>query len=159
MSLMSDNLPILEEARELFDDLGFRQYSVNLVVVDWDGEAGDSNKTITETEIRHANGSRPACYHVTQRDILVSGGTYEDVDFVIGPMTPLYNDSIFGPGGVDIASFQPEDVPNEREVFYRISGPGLDPINGNLFKKISQEVDRNWSYYFTVRKTATKIIE
>lgn len=158
MSLRSDCLPILEEARELFDDLGFRQYSVFLVLVDWSAEAGDSNRTITETQITHSNGSRPAVKQVSQKDVLVSGGTYEDMDFVVGPITPSYTDDIFGQGGVNIAEFQPVEVANEREVYYRVFGPGMETA-GSLFKKISQEVDPNWSYYFTIRKTATKLIQ
>lgn len=146
----------MEGLRVLLADLGFRRFDVVLRVVDWSGSTvGEGTPTRTDTPLV-IQGRRVKVRRVAQKDVLASGGQFEDVDYRIGPFTPTFSGAI-GPiqsGGLDPRAFDPEASGSSREFYFKITGPGLD--DGAWFKKIAQEIERNWSYYFTVRKTATR---
>lgn len=156
MTLFEAQKPVMEGLRVLLADLGSRKYDVVLRVIDWSGgTAGDGTKTVTDTPLL-IQGRRVKVRRVSQKDVLASGGQYEDIDYRIGPFTPTFSGAI-GPiqnGGLDPSAFDPTTTAAAREFYFRITGPGIE--DGAWFTKIAQETDRNWSYYFTVRKTATR---
>jgi len=144
MTLRDETLPIFEEVRMLFDDLGFRQYDVSMRVVSWTGETvGEGDISIVDKPLT-VSGKRVKVRKISTADIIASQGIYTDADMRIGAFTPTYR---------DVSYFEEADGPNKKEIFFKVTGPGME--NGAWFKKISQEVDRNTSYNFIVRKTAT----
>ncbi|MRG98215.1 hypothetical protein [Polyangium spumosum] len=156
MTLVDDCKPIFEGARVLLADLGFRRYDVVMRVVDWSGDTvGDGTKTVTDYPLE-IQGRRVKVRRVKQEDVVASGGTWEDIDYRVGPFTPEFTGAFppFVTGGLMVEDFNPPEAPNPRSVYYKLTGPGIEA--GAWFKKISQEVDRNWSLYFTVRKTSTR---
>lgn len=160
MTLRDECLPIFEDVRILLDDLGFRRYDILLRVIDWaGGTVGKGAKTTLDTPlVIQGNGAtvphRIKVRRITSQDILASGGKYQDGDYRIGPMTPVFV-NIFGlTGGNDVNYFNPEkSLTTKREFYYRLTGPGMEL--GKWFKKIDQVVDTNWSYYFTLRADPT----
>ncbi|MDI3282119.1 hypothetical protein [Polyangium sp. 15x6] len=156
MSLVDDCKPIFEGARVLLADLGFRRYDVVMRIVDWSGDTvGDGTKTVTDYPLE-IQGRPVKVRRVKQEDVVASGGTWEDIDYRVGPFTPSFTGAFppFIVGGLMVEDFNPPVVTTPRSVYYRITGPGIE--DGAWFKKIAQETDRNWSYYFTVRKTSTR---
>jgi hypothetical protein len=148
MSLRTSLMPIIEKHRMKFDDFGFRQFDVAMRTVEWSGESvGKGVLTVIEYPIT-ISGKRPAVKLLSTEDVIASGGEYTDVDYRIGPFTPKFVD-----GGIEIDEFEPEKSDTSRKmIFYKLTGPGME--NGAWFKKISQEVHRNLSFIFTIRKTA-----
>jgi len=158
MTLRDRGLPIMERLRIRLADAGFRQYDLLMRVVTWTSNdplatAGEGTKAVVDTALT-IQDRRIKVRRVEQKDVIASGGKWEDVVYRVGPITPTFNDPIAGAGGHDVSYFNPsEPVDGSRqEVYYRLTGPGLE--SGAWFEKISQEVDRNWSYYFILRKTA-----
>lgn len=155
MTLRDNCLPIFENARVLLDTLGFRRYDILLRVVDWDGAtAGKGNKTVTDTNLTIQDTHRIKVRRLTSQDILASGGKFSDGDFRIGPITPTFTDINGQSGGHDVSYFDPAKATGvHRSFYFRLTGPGME--SGKWFKKIDQQVDTNFSYYFTVRADPT----
>lgn len=156
MTTLRDNcLPIFESARVLLADAGLRRFDVVMRVVVWSGQtAGEGTKTTTDTALL-IQGKRPGVRRVSQKDVVASGGTYEDLDMRIGPFTPSFTGAI-GPipsGGLEPVAFNPAADTSTREVYYKLTGPGLE--SGAWFKKIEQNSHSAFSYYLTVRKIGT----
>lgn len=158
MTLRDSVLPKMERLRIRLADAGFRQYDILMRVVQWTntdelGTVGEGTKTVTDTNLT-IQGRRIKVRRIEQKDVIASGGKWEDVDYRVGPITPTYDDAIEGAVGHDVEYFNPpEPVDGSRqEVYYRLTGPGME--DGQWFVKIGQEVDRNWSYYWILRKTS-----
>jgi len=156
MTLRDSCLPIFEGARVLLAKAGFRRFDVVMRVVTWSGQSvGEGTKTVTDTPLL-VQDQRVKVRRIKQEDVVASGGTWEDVDYRIGPFTPTFSGAI-GPitsGGLEPAAFNPLPDVSAKEIYYKITGQGME--DGAWFKKISQESDRSFSYYFTVRKIATE---
>lgn len=155
MPLTDDCRPIFEDARVLLSDLGFRQYDVVRRVVRWTGEQpGDGTRSAEDTPIT-IQGRRPGTHKISQKDVIASGGLYEDGDWRIGPFTPLFTGAI-GPitdGGVDIDTLDPPVEGTGLEVYWQLTGPGF--ADGAWFKRIAREVSPVFSISIVVRKLAT----
>jgi hypothetical protein len=155
MTIRDDCLPIFESARVLLADTGLRRFDVVMRVVTWSGQtAGEGTRTATDTPLL-IQGKRPGVRRVKQEDVIASGGSYEDLDMRIGPFTPTFSGAS-GPitsGGLEPVAFNPAKDANTREIYYKITGPGLE--SGAWFKKIEQNSHSAFSYYLTVRKIAT----
>lgn len=155
-TLVESCLPIFEGARVLLADLGFRQHDVVMRVVTWSGQsAGEGTATRVDTPLV-IQGRRVKARLVSQKDIVASGGLYEDGDYKIGPFTPEYAnqlDPLYPSGGIEVAAFNPEENGNTRVIYYKIVGPGMP--DGAWFVKVGQTVDTNFSMYFNVRKVAS----
>jgi len=155
MTIRDDCLPVFESARVLLADVGLRRFDVVMRVVVWSGQTvGEGTKTVTDTPLV-IQGKRPGVRRVKQEDIVASGGTYEDLDMRIGPFTPAFTGAL-GPiasGGLNPVAFNPATDASSREVYYKITGPGLEA--GAWFTKVGQQSDSAFSSYLTVRKTAT----
>lgn len=159
MALREDILPIMEQLRIDLADMGFRQYDILMRVVNWAdtdplGTVGEGTKTVMDTPLT-VQGRRIKARRVEQKDVVASGGKWEDLDYRCGPITPTFTDPLAGSGGHDVSYFNPPEPTDgsRQEVYYKLTGPGIP--EGAWFVKINQEVDRNWSYYWTVRKTST----
>lgn len=159
MTLQRDCLPIFENVRILFDQLGFRRYDILLRIVDWSGATvGKGTKTITDTPLTigpdgYGNEYRIGVKRISAKDVLASAGKYNDQDFVIGPITPEFTNVNGQSGGRLISYFDPPvNLAAKREFYYRLTGPGAEA--GKWYKKIDQEIDMNWSYYFILRASA-----
>lgn len=144
-------LPVLDTFRGLLDtSFGLRRYAVAVVVNTWSGAlVGEGTKTQVITSLVVAGGARPKVEQLTQRDVMASGGLYQDLDFRVGPLTPV--SSSFPSVGVDPSTFDPAPVGANVEVLFTVTGPGMP--NGAFFKKVSQEVARNFRFTLVLRKT------
>ena len=140
----------------LLAQAGLRRHDVVMRVVTWTGQSvGEGTKATVDTPLL-IQGERVKVRRVEQKDVVASGGTWEDVVYRVGPFTPSFTAASgpFTTGGLEPPAFNPADSSDTREVYYKISGPGF--TDGAWFQKISQESDRSFSYYFNVRKTATR---
>ncbi len=155
MTLRDSCLPVFENARVLLADLGLRRFDIVMRVVEWSGQTvGEGTKTTTDTPLL-IQGKRPGCRRVSQKDVVASGGTYEDLDMRIGPFTPSFVNAPGVPslGGMEPAAFNPPADTTSREVYYKLTGPGME--EGAWFGKVEQQSHSAFAYYLTVRKTAT----
>jgi hypothetical protein len=155
MTIQTNCLPIFENARVLLADAGLRRFDVVMRVVVWSGQtAGEGTQTVTDTPLV-IQGKRPGVRRVEQKDVIASGGTYEDLDMRIGPFTPAFTGAgqPFDSGGLEPVDFNPGTDTSTREIYYKLTGPGME--SGAWFKKIGQRSDSAFSYYLTVRKIAT----
>lgn len=153
MTIQTSCLPLFEAARVLLADAGLRRYDVVMRVVVWSGQsAGEGTKTTTDTPLR-IQGKRPGVRRMKSEDVVASGGLYSDVDMRIGPFTPSFTGAggPYASGGLEPVAFDPAKDASTRTIHYKITGPGMEA--GAWFKKIAQETDSAFSYYFTVRKT------
>lgn len=106
MTLRDDVLPIVNVGRQIVDDLGFRQFTCEIVTRTWStgkirsGTFTDSAQTISPNP------------KLVERD----GGK----TLVIGPLTPRY--TIGAGGGYTPETLRPADVAGV-EVFWRVTGP------------------------------------
>lgn len=106
MTLRDDVLPIVDTGRRIVSDLGFRQFTTQIVTRTWStgiigsGTPTDSAETISPNP------------KVVERD----GGK----TLVVGPLTPAY--AIGTGGGYAPENLRPADAPGV-EVFWRIAGP------------------------------------
>ena len=144
----------MEKVRVFFADKGFRHYDIVLRTVEWTGQtAGEGNYEVNDYPLT-IQGRRIGVGLVKTADVVASGGEYTDIDYRIGPITPTYSDPLatFPTGGMDVSDFDLPVETTKRQIYFRLTGPGIE--DGAWFKKNSQEVHRNWSYVFTVRKTA-----
>lgn len=154
MTLRDQCLPIFEGARVYLAKCGFRRFDVVMRVIEWSGQrVGEGTKTVTDTPLL-VQDQRVKVRRIEQKDIIASGGELEDIDYRIGPFTPAYANQLglFPSGGIEPVTFNPLADATSREIYYKITGQGME--NGGWFTKISQESDRSFSYYFTVRKSA-----
>jgi hypothetical protein len=123
---------------------GLRRYDVRVRVNSWTGDSiGRGVKTTTDYPLQ-VRGERVGVRALTQKDV-IAGGLYEDGDYMIGPFPPS-----FVGGGVEPAYFAIPADGTAREVYYKITGPGLEA--GAWFTKIGERLDSAFSYTFTVRK-------
>lgn len=146
-TLRDDCLPLFEDALVMIAQAGLRRFDVLVRVVAWAGDSvGRGSRTTTQYPLL-VRGERVGVRALTQKDV-IAGGLYEDGDYMIGPFPPLFTEN--GGGGVEPAYFAIPADGTSREVYYKITGPGLE--TGGWFTKIGERLDSAFSYTFTVRK-------
>lgn len=152
MSIVSDLLGTLDDARALLDDVGLRPFSVVVRKVEWSGvRVGHGVATVTNTPITVAGGRRPKVVEVHDEDV-AAGGPFDKTRFEIRNITPEY-----AGGGVAPETLDPDVGSHPTQIFYVLSGPGL-PTDGMLCEKVGGKFDRVFGYSVTVEtlgKTAT----
>ena len=156
MTLRDACLPIFEGARVLLAKAGLRRHDVTMRVVTWTGgTVGEGTRSVVDTPLL-VQDQRVKVRRVSQKDVVASGGSLEDVVYRVGPFTPTFSGAAgpFASGGLEPVAFNPAPAAGPREIYYKIVGPGLE--SGAWFEKIEQESDRAFSYYFTLRKVATR---
>lgn len=148
MSLVSDALPILDEARGLLDDFGLRPFRVFAIVRTWTGtRVGQGTSSDVETELTVAGGKRPKVRQVDAEDVVASGGEITDTVYDVGPLTPEHTS-----GGTDPALLNPPlPAVGVAEVLFRIVGPGL-PETGALCKRLSDDLSSPFRYTLRLQR-------
>jgi hypothetical protein len=149
VTIREDFLPVVDWGRGLLDAaFGLRRYDVVMVVTTWSGALpGDGTASpAVETPIVVAGSRRPKVEQLTQRDIVASGGLYQEQDLRVGPLTPAFTS-----GGLDVTAFDPAAVGPSTEVLFRLTGPGT-PATGALYRKVGQSVEKNFHYSFVLRR-------
>ena len=149
MTLRDDLLPVFDSVRALMADLDFRRYDIVRRVTTWSGERiGDGSPTETDLPLTlDASGRRIKVKRLTSHEVVSSGGKYAAGDFRIGPLTPTFDG-----GGVDPSLFNPAVGTAPQEVSFQLTGPGME--DGAWFKLIDTETEKNFGYYFVLRRTA-----
>lgn len=129
-----------------------RRYTVEHVSTTWTGDIPGEGTTTgpVYTPIVVDGDKRPKVTQLTQRDVIASGGLYQDQDLRIGPLTP----PIAGGGGTEITTFDPSPTGPSTTVMFRITGPGCE--GGALYRKVGQDVAGNFRYSIIVRRMAVE---
>lgn len=145
-------LPVLDLYRGTLDTIwGLRQYDVLVRVSTWAGGLLPGDQGSTKTHVDTAltcNGARVRVDQLSQKDILASGGLYQDQDLRVGPLTP--KSSAF-PTGFDPLTFDPAPGTNAT-VLFQITGPAYP--TGAWFQKMGLELFKsNFHYHLVLRKT------
>lgn len=156
LTLRQALLPVVDKLRGIPGQLGLRLFTVTVVSRTWTGvRPGIGVNTDTQTGIKVDLGIfQTKVTQLTSKDVFASGGLYTDQDLLIGPITPPFPSS--GADGDAISVFDPVYGANPTEVFFNIvgqNGYGGYPAGGAWFKKISQNVSKNFRFTFIVRKT------
>jgi hypothetical protein len=153
MTIRDQYLALLDKYRGQLNTIwDLRRYDVSVRVNTWapgtlPGGPG-ATKTHVDTPLVVAGGARPKVEQVSQRDVIASGGVYQDLDLRIGPITPQ---SAGFPAGVAPSTFDPAIAGSNVEVLFKITGPGFPA--GAWFKKVGQQLAANFGFYLIVRKT------
>lgn len=145
-------LPAVDTIRGIPNALGMRLYGVSIVVRTWSGaRPGLGVYTDAITPIKLNAGASPTTVRqVSQKEIVASGGHYQDQDLKIGPITPPYAGSLKDDD--QILQFDPpvmKGVPTE--ILFLVTGPNM-ATSGSHFKKIGQDVSRPYHYSLILRK-------
>lgn len=145
MSIVSDLLPTLDNARSLLDEVGLRPLAVARRVATWTGaRPALGDRTVTITPITVANGKRPKVRQLDDRELVASGGILGTARYAVGPLTPDY-----GAGGTKAADIQPEPGADPSEVQFLLYGPG-QPASGMLCKLVSVDFSSPFRVSFVI---------
>jgi len=151
--------PLLDQWRGLLDTTwGLRPYACYVKVVTWPsappGNSGTGPTSVVVTPLL-CDGGNVYARHLFGREVIASGGLYEDSDWKVGPLTPSYVGP-HGLGGVTAGILDPPVSSGGGccEVIYYLVGPGMaDSVNGDAFKLVEADVHRPLSWYLLLRKT------
>jgi hypothetical protein len=150
MSLRDDLLPVVDAARAIAGELGFRRYQVWARRTTFSGpRPGYGPSTVTETRLL-VGGRDPKVRVLRSKDIVAGTPEMADATFEIGPLTPE-----FAGGGVAESSINPEKTSTPTTLLFRIVGPGL-PSAGILCQRFDDDVDRPLRTVIRVRSTGVK---
>jgi hypothetical protein len=153
MSIVSDSLGILDQARGLLDDVGLRPYRVYVRTrAATGGRVGLGSTVATTTEITVDGTKRPKVRQLSAKEVVAAGGALSDQIFEIGPLTPE-----FSGGGTDPATLNPAIAAEPTEVAYILVGPGT-PENGWICHRISDKLDSPFRYMVTVQRTGVNAV-
>lgn len=145
MALREELLPVVDTARAIAGELGFRRYKVWVRTTTFSGaRAGLGTKTVSDTRLL-VGGQDPKVREVTSKDVVAGTPEFHSIEFEIGPLTPS-----FPGGGTSQETIAPEKTDQPTTVLYLIKGPGL-PTEGLLCKKIDDDVDRPLRMMIRVR--------
>lgn len=145
MALRDDLLPIVDDARAIAGELGFRRYQVWVRTTTWSGSrVGLGTKTVTDTRLR-VGGQDPKVREVTSGDVVAGTPELAFVEFEIGPLTPQ-----FPGGGVSENTVNPPKGVSPSTVVFVVKGPGL-PADGLICQRIDGDSDRPMRMMLRVR--------
>lgn len=149
--LVDELLHTIDQARKIAGEFGLRPYTVTVRVRTWSGSrVGLGTKTDTDTPLKVGGGTQsPYVREISQKEIVASGGLYQDQDIEVGPITPSYTIPLSG--GHAISSFEPPRNP-PTEVYFLVTGPGM-ASTGSWFKKQGQRLTSVFGYTIVLRRT------
>lgn len=149
MSFRTTLLATVERIRGVVPGaLDLRPHTVTVRVRTWTGaRAGIGTRVDADTPIRNF-GFNPKVSEVSSRDVVASGGVYQQGDFRVGPITPEYVG-----GGTALTTLDPATTGTAREVLFKIEGPGF-PTAGAWFKRVEDSTIRNFTHSVVLRRTA-----
>jgi hypothetical protein len=87
MSLISDLIPVVDSARKIIGDIGFRIHSVKTVHIVWANGIGIGTPTKTEVVLMPI----PKVLKYTTEQIVQSGGAITEADLKISKISKIYN--------------------------------------------------------------------
>lgn len=150
MTLRDHLLPMVEVIRGIPQALGLRPHVVTLVTRDWDGaRVGLGNSEDVETVVTVANGTgNVRVQQVSSRDVVASGGLLTAQDLKVGPFTPGY----VLPSTIDPPA---DDTP--REVFFRVTGPGMGD-DGRWFRRVNDSTLPNFTSMLYLQATGSQAL-
>jgi len=143
MTLRDDLLDVVEDVREIPGDLGLRLFSVEVFKRTHAGERVGLGTSYDTTKTLLVAAYKPKVVQVSSRDIIASGGLYQEQDLRVGPLTPTK---------INVPDFDPPVGVAPMELLFRITGPGYEA--GAWFRKINMLTTRPFRYEFVVRATA-----
>jgi hypothetical protein len=161
-TLASDILGDLDDIRTIPGEMGLCPWTVYVRVRTWTGpRPGVGQYVDKDTQI--TNGAypndlqNPVVRHLNPKEIIASGGLYQEHDYKVGPITPPYPSDIGVPAaGFGDSSLDPTGTANGIEVFWNIAGPGTPagqfPNGGNWCSKVADEAGP-LDYYVVLRVT------
>lgn len=135
-TLRDDLLPVVDEMRQIPDDLGLRRYSVFFRVRTWSGgKPGLGDPKDVDTYIV----PKPKVRQLSTKEVAESAGTYEAGDYMIDKITPRFVDEVTGvPGGYTPGQLRPLPAGDNQDVSIILVGDeGLvecTPVNYNFDK-------------------------
>ena len=144
MTLASDLLPVLYDARSIMGSLGMRPHTVTRVVRY--AESPRSDLDSLETPITEANGYPPKVRWLKEEEIAVGGLSAGTVE--VGPMTPK-----FSGGGTDIALLRGDDLQPGDKLYFRITGP--QHPDGALYRKTKLVTEKALRYVLQLEPVET----
>jgi hypothetical protein len=152
-TLRDSLLPAVDQIRGIPGALGLRLFTVSVFKRTWSGQrVGLGSNTDTTSGLKVDLGIFQTKIRLLRmEEIIVSGGLYSAQDIEVGPITPPFTGSTLDNDAISI--FDPPVGGPPLELFFNIQGPGF-ASGGEFFKKIDQNVTRNFRYMFIVRKTA-----
>ena len=151
-TLRDSLLPAVDIVRGLPGQLGLRPFGVNVVSRTWTGPRpglGTSSDTVKPTRVDLGTFSVNLRL-LTSQEIIASNSLYEQQDVEIGPITPPYTGSSVDNDAISI--FDPPVGSTGFELLFKVTGPGY-ATTGTWFRKVSQNVTRNFRYTFVLRQT------
>jgi hypothetical protein len=163
MPFVPDVLQALDLTRAIGGVLGLRVFQVKVRRRTWSGSRpGLPGTTKVDVDVVLTNlGADGVSYPVRVRQIsrteaVSSGGQYTNRDLKVGPMSPVFAASAFGPsGGFDDATFDPEPNGQAVQLIWSVSTPngtfGI-PENGTVFEKRGEEATA-LHYYVILRQS------
>ena len=130
MSLRSDLIPVVDDARALVAGLGLRRYTVIVRTRVWSGgKIGSGDATDTDLEVTPA----PKVERLPVRLVASSGGIYEEGDLLVSKISASYveADLVAAPtGGTEI----------------------LWILNGESFRAVTRPETKNFEWKVVVRR-------
>jgi hypothetical protein len=138
MSFIEGLKAAIDQARGIPGKLGLRPFPVLIRVRSWSGaRAGLGTATDTDTDLLRV-GEKPHVRQLSEREILASGGLYQDQDL------ELVLTADYATGGTSLATLEPETNTQPQEIFFK--------VGDHWYKKVSQKVDSAHTYRLTLRK-------
>lgn len=129
-----------------------QQHKLVIVTRTWEGSRIGADGGYHDTRLELVE--RYKARHVTQREILASGGLYEAGQISVGPITPTDGDPLTGAGGTTgycIHQLRPDTAPRigkrTQEVFYELSGP-----HQGVYKCVGAETLKDLSWYLILER-------
>ncbi len=151
MGLREDLLPVVDEARAIAGELGFRRYQVWVRVVTSAGpRAGIGAQSVTETRLLVGGRQDPKVREVRRKDVVAGTSELVAAEYDIGPLTPE-----FAGGGVAESTINPAKTGTPTTVTFLLKGPGL-PTEGLLCQRVADHLDRPLRVVIRVRSMGVK---
>lgn len=158
---------VLDQAREIGGNLGLRQYQITFVSELWTGDGAGSDtpdgymptmlsRTVIPIKVG-INNVDPPTRVISQKEVLQSGGLYQDKDIIVKFAKPFANSRqarVF-----DIADFDPISPSNEThyQVYWIVNGP--DNKQGMIYQRVANNTSKNLGFEITLRNTGRQYVQ
>jgi hypothetical protein len=155
--------PSLDIVRSLGGQLGLRPFRVTVQRRVWTGaRPALFGSTYTDQDVvltnrdQYGNPQPVLVRQVSRREAIASAGFYTNRDLKVGPVTPSYAASVFGPAsGFSDAAIDPAPDGQSVQIIWVVSATGGTfglPPNGAVFEKIGEDASA-LHYYAYIRQT------
>lgn len=140
MSLRTELLPVVNDARALVEDLGLRVFSLRVEVREWSGARVGSGTMTTPSTL--TLDPRPRVRDVSAREVASSGGTLRTGDRRITGITPAHTG-----GGYTPAQLRPS-ISGQQERVYVLTGEDGE----SEWELVEASFDRPFGHEMVVRR-------